>query len=342
MPRIIDFVRNKNKADNGSDSDGGSDSNKDNDNGATNLTIEDKALDVDVDVDMDPDKQRSDKSLEVEVEPSPDADADTDADADASSTVATETKIATATPAAESVAPNLNASELGKEEITLEWRVSEKELSATEQQEQEELEKMQEQQQQQQQEEQQERSTSKGTGTSTGKASIQLHQQANPNKAKFVEHLIECSSISATKTPMTRISCHMEDTISNHPALLITASLTTILCLYMLCRKRLRRIRQWNRSRMYGLPNHSTGSNLDQGEYAALAVYDELLEDFDRDELSSAYTSGKSGNGDDSDDDSIGTIVSQWSDSGTRRRVTHKIELTAFNDGHLSLSEING
>ena len=62
MPRIIDFVRNKNKADNGSDSDGGSDSNKDNDNGATNLTIEDKALDVD----MDPDKQRYDKSLEVE------------------------------------------------------------------------------------------------------------------------------------------------------------------------------------------------------------------------------------------------------------------------------------
>ncbi len=111
----------------------------------------------------------------------------------------------------------------------------------------------------------------------------------------------------------------------------------------------------------------------EMGEYAALAVYDELLDDFDKEDLSSAYTSGRDDDDEiDSDDDSIGTIISQWSgdfENGTgisgpsfrggigagigKRRnnkgkksngqgIVRKIELTAFDDGKLSLSEVNG
>lgn len=91
-------------------------------------------------------------------------------------------------------------------------------------------------------------------------------------------------------------------------------------------------------------------SNQDKGEYAAISVYDELLDDFD--DLSSYI---QESDGDDSD--SIGTIISRWSNGytpGLSRRGSGgangngkgtrpgKIELTAFDDGHLTLSEVNG
>lgn len=88
------------------------------------------------------------------------------------------------------------------------------------------------------------------------------------------------------------------------------------------------------------------GEELDtknKGEYTALeTVYDELLDDFDDEDLSS-YMQEE----DDDDDDSIGTIISQYSDkdglgNGVSKGKGGKIELTSFDDGHLSLQEING
>ena len=85
------------------------------------------------------------------------------------------------------------------------------------------------------------------------------------------------------------------------------------------------------------------GDDDDAGEYAALAVYDELLDDFDKDDLS--YSVASAFDSVDSDDESVGTIISQWSDvnngMGTGRR-KQRIEMIPFDDGHLTLNEING
>jgi len=84
-----------------------------------------------------------------------------------------------------------------------------------------------------------------------------------------------------------------------------------------------------------------------------LAVYDEILDDFDQEDLSSYGYSHADG----SDDDSIGTIISQWSNGvgpgdgsghghghghGQERGVRRRIEMIPFDDGHLTLKEING
>ena len=103
-------------------------------------------------------------------------------------------------------------------------------------------------------------------------------------------------------------------------------------------------------------------------EYAALAVYDEILNDFveDEEDLSVYAYSHAGSSGMDSDEDSIGTIISQWSQgmpgegdfesgngigsgggggrgrSGGSGRRERKIEMIPFDDGHLTLTEING
>lgn len=91
------------------------------------------------------------------------------------------------------------------------------------------------------------------------------------------------------------------------------------------------------------------GDDDDAGEYAALTVYDELLDDFDKDDLS--YSVASAFDSVDSDDESVGTIISQWSDvnngngtgtvTGTGRR-KQRIEMIPFDDGRLTLNEING
>jgi hypothetical protein len=102
----------------------------------------------------------------------------------------------------------------------------------------------------------------------------------------------------------------------------------------------------------------------DEMEYAALAVYDEILNDFvEDDEDLSSYAYSHAGSSD--DEDSIGTIISQWSqgqpgegdfetgngNGGGYGRGRHghgggrserKIEMIPFDDGHLTLTEING
>lgn len=215
--------------------------------------------------------------------------------------------------------------------------------------------------------------TKKTTFTSAEK--VKLNKSPNTSIDSFIAeyNYIQCSNIS---TPMTKISCYFEHTITTHPAVLLTGVLTTLMCCYFFCRRTLQRNRRWNNKLRRGTRrrNGRRGSGLytydyeddEMGEYAALAVYDELLDDFDKEDLSSAYTSGR--DDDESDDDSIGTIISQWSGDfengtggpsfgigagiGKRRKgkskgdgsggVVRKIELTAFDDGNLSLSEVNG
>ena len=75
-----------------------------------------------------------------------------------------------------------------------------------------------------------------------------------------------------------------------------------------------------------------------------MAVYDEILNDFNEEDLSSYGYS----HADESDDDSIGTIISQWSNGvgpgeGIESGLSGKrIEMIPFDDGHLTLKEVNG
>ena len=140
--------------------------------------------------------------------------------------------------------------------------------------------------------------------------------------------------------PFHKISCYT----SKHPAFVASAAITCFL--FAICafirRKRHRKSSSsnWNPIGM----SMSMNKRYKGTEYAALAVYDELLDDFDREDLSSY---GYSHAEDNSDDDSIGTIISQWSSNGQGTGsgsdgVRRRIEMIPFDDGHLTLKEING
>jgi len=140
--------------------------------------------------------------------------------------------------------------------------------------------------------------------------------------------------------PLHKISCYT----SKHPAFVASAAITCFL--FAICafirRKRHRKSSSsnWNPIGM----SMSMNKRYKGTEYAALAVYDELLDDFDREDLSSY---GYSHAEDNSDDDSIGTIISQWSSNGQGTGsgsdgVRRRIEMIPFDDGHLTLKEING
>lgn len=107
----------------------------------------------------------------------------------------------------------------------------------------------------------------------------------------------------------------------SHPIGSITAIITAIL-FYFICYVRRRR-----RSML-----HRLGQNWRaRGDYAQVAVFDELLDDFDAEDLNSYMEEGQ-------DDDSIGTIISEWSQG---REGLSTIELSSFDD-ELSLRETNG
>ena len=148
-----------------------------------------------------------------------------------------------------------------------------------------------------------------------------------------------------------RLKCNTMISISNHPSLYFTSFITTLFIFYCsCCRRSHRRGRRSNGSgsaRGMGMfwRNRKDLDTKNKGEYTALeTVYDELLDDFDDEDLSSYMQE----DGDDDSDDSIGTIISQYSDkvgigngtSGSGKG--GKIELTSFDDGHLSLREVNG
>jgi len=141
--------------------------------------------------------------------------------------------------------------------------------------------------------------------------------------------------------------------MTEHPATIITGLITTILFLCFYAWKKRRSIFIRGRGTLFGFWGGRGRGRVtqDKGEYAAISVYDELLDDFGGDDLSSYIRESD----DDDDDDSIGTIISQWSNGRKPGSSGHgsgvsigrngrpgKIELTAFDDGHLTLSEVNG
>jgi len=143
---------------------------------------------------------------------------------------------------------------------------------------------------------------------------------------------------------------------SIHPGFVFSASLTIIIFLCYGCffkRRPNRRFRPgfvsaFKRSRFRQRGGGANDTDDDgAGEYAALTVYDDLLDDFDKDDLGSYAEGGFSVNGafESSDDDSVGTIISQWSDlnlKGGTGGQKQKIEMIPFDDGNLTLNEING
>lgn len=107
------------------------------------------------------------------------------------------------------------------------------------------------------------------------------------------------------------LKCITISTVSSHPAGSSVAVLIVFFFCYCACRmgrdhggggKHWRRRMRNNRRRKR--------DNDAQGEYAALAVYDELLESFDDEELSSLY---QSHDDEDDSDSSMSTILSEWS-----------------------------
>ena len=135
-------------------------------------------------------------------------------------------------------------------------------------------------------------------------------------------------SISATLPPFSkRLSCNTAQSISNHPAMYFTAFWTILIFCYCAYFRKHKKFKK----------RHGVDDSKLRGEYSALdTVYDELLDDFDNEDLSSYLNN-------DDDDDSVGTIISQWSEGGENGfGGSGKVELTNFNDGHLSLREMNG
>ena len=162
------------------------------------------------------------------------------------------------------------------------------------------------------------------------------------------EPALECITIEGNS--LHKISCYS----SQHPVFILSAAITCTIFItcFLLSRKRRTNSTRSTRNthRWFGRWN-PIKSKTDQGEYAALAVYDEILDDFDQEDLSSYGYSHADG----SDDDSIGTIISQWSNGvgpgdgsghghghGQERGVRRRIEMIPFDDGHLTLKEING
>jgi hypothetical protein len=129
-----------------------------------------------------------------------------------------------------------------------------------------------------------------------------------------------------------RLVCNTNQSISTHPAFYLTAFMTILFITYCACCRK--------RDKKYFFRTSGRGGHSDskvRGEYSALdTVYDELLDDFENEDLSSYLQ-------DDDDDDSIASILSNWSEGGDGGfNGPGKIELSTFDDGNLSLTEMNG
>ncbi len=131
----------------------------------------------------------------------------------------------------------------------------------------------------------------------------------------------------------SRLQCNL----STHPALYLTSIFTILLFIYCTCcKKPLIRYSICPCFFHFFQKKKATDSNA-RGEYSALeTVYDELLDDFENEDLSS-YLNDDDDDDDDSED-SVGTIISQWSEGGDNIG-NGRIELTNFDDGNLHLKE---
>ncbi|GFH61678.1 predicted protein [Chaetoceros tenuissimus] len=128
------------------------------------------------------------------------------------------------------------------------------------------------------------------------------------------------------------ISCYSQ----THPAFTIAIINTVFLYLYYIfCSKR-KYSRKWR-------PHNKTRDA--RGQYSAVQVYDTLLDDFDDGQFS--VSSSVYDDGDDSSE-SIGSVISQWSDIGNASRGgrsksgARSVEMTIMGDDHLAMEEMNG
>jgi len=159
---------------------------------------------------------------------------------------------------------------------------------------------------------------------SSKKENAKDQQLQLPPSSTSTETMDMLSSCHPTLRNAKGLECTFQSTVSSHPAGSLAASLTIFFFCYCACRMRggggskrwRKRIRDFRRRK---------GDNGDQGDYAALAVYDELLESFDDEELSSLY---RSRDGDDGSDSSMSTILSEWSGKD------NDIEMASLEDGY--------
>eukprot|EP00555_Chaetoceros_dichaeta_P000093 CAMPEP_0198279034 /NCGR_PEP_ID=MMETSP1447-20131203/66699_1 /TAXON_ID=420782 /ORGANISM="Chaetoceros dichaeta, Strain CCMP1751" /LENGTH=891 /DNA_ID=CAMNT_0043974163 /DNA_START=117 /DNA_END=2792 /DNA_ORIENTATION=+ len=144
-----------------------------------------------------------------------------------------------------------------------------------------------------------------------------------PPSSTPTETMDMLSSCHPTLRNVKGLECTFQSTVSSHPAGSLAASLTIFFFCYCACRMRGGiGDKNW-RKRMRNFRMRKRG-NEGQGEYASLAVYDELLDSFDDEELSSLYLSRD--NDDDGSDSSMSTILSEWSGKN------HDIEMSCLED----------
>jgi len=140
---------------------------------------------------------------------------------------------------------------------------------------------------------------------------LSKEKDAKDQSQSSTEKVEAFSSCHPTLRNVKGLECIINSTVSSHPAGSSVAFLIVFFFCYCACRmgrdrgggkywrKRMRNNRRWKRD------------NGAQGGYAALAVYDELLDSFDDEELSSLY---QSQDDDDGSESSMSTILSEWSD----------------------------
>jgi hypothetical protein len=171
----------------------------------------------------------------------------------------------------------------------------------------------------------------------------------NPDEPDENGILYTSATCPKDPNPFQKIACFS----SIHPGFIFSATITILFFIYYVCfskRSPARRFRPgfvsaFRRSKQSQRAGGDDDDD-DAGEYAALTLYDDLLDDFDRDDLSS-YAGDYSVNSvfeSSGDDESVGTIISQWSDLNLKGAGSQKqrIEMIPFNDGNLTLNEING
>ena len=169
----------------------------------------------------------------------------------------------------------------------------------------------------------------RGQSTPSQAPTIMIHNNdTNSNNSNLVQQqqtIPNCTS--------SYISCYSQ----SHPAFTVAIINTILLFLYYIfCSKR-KYSRKWR-------PHNKTRDA--KGEYSAVQVYDTLLDDFDDGQFS--VNSSVYDEGDDSSE-SIGSVISQWSDIGNRSRGersrksgTRSVEMTIMGDDHLAMEEMNG
>lgn len=142
----------------------------------------------------------------------------------------------------------------------------------------------------------------------------QLKNMLSKKEDQKLEQPSSLQSCYKTLRNVKGLECRTISTISAHPAGTSVAFLIVFFFCYCAVRRGGAGGRRW-RKRMRN-NRDGRGNNNAQGDYAALAVYDELLDSFDDDELSSLYQSNEGS------DSSVSTILSEWSGNNPNTEMT--------------------